>query len=534
MKRRSLEKENFTLKKIIIFILLFFLSVLHLGAATIFNINQYRAEENFKKGVYYYNETKFLSANEFFIKALQYNPDFYRAKTWLGNSYFKAGYLPNAISEWRDVVDNGGAGNILINRLNNILYRFKQSGKIPSVKSYVHLKTIDGNSYDSDSFSQPMSLFVNYKNETFITSLASGSLLHFDPNFNLIKKITKGKKSFKMPFGLVLDSQGNLYISDVKREIVQKFDSDGKFKLLIGGKGTENGQFLGPEAICVDKRDNIYVVDMGNCRVQKFSPDGMFLMKFGKKGDGPGEFFKPTGITIDKKNNLYVSDHINRNIQKFDYDGNYIENIFKDKLFNDLRNIHYYEDYFLVADGVHGGYVYDKNKGVWQNFKHFNYSQDKLRSVSDMAFGKQRSLYILDKHKNTIEVFVPEAYKYGNLDPWIDAMDISTYPNVALYCSIYKKDGSPIIGLSKDNFKVRELGVEIVPHDIVKTIYDKNKITMLFLVEKSFKMKEYTEDIKAAASYCLKDIYTEKRKDVIKVFNFHHKSWEGLDYSFKR
>ena len=522
------------MQKMILFILAFFLCGPNLDARDNkkFNINEYYAEENFKKGVFYYNDTKFLSAAEFFIKSLQYDPEFFRAKAWLGNTYYKAGYVENAIDEWQDVVDQGGADNILIQHLNNIYYQLGNSKKVSRVNSYVHLKTIDGNKWDDRRFLRPMSIFINYNQEAFLTGLASKSVLHFDPNFNLIKGIKKGKKSLKMPFGFAMDSKDNIYISDVKRDIIQKFDKKGKFIDLIGGKGDENGQFLGPEAMCVDSKDDIYVVDTGNCRIQKFSSDGKFLMKFGQRGEYPGEFFKPTGVTIDKKNNLYISDHIKSNIQKFDPDGNFLELIFEDKSFNDIRNIRYYEDYFLVADGVNGGYIYDKNMGTWVNIKRFNFSQDKLLSVSDLCFDKDGSLYILDFYKNTIEIFVSETYKYANLDLQIDVVDISQYPRMVLYCSVKKKDGTPVTGLSAENFVVKELGHQVTAYDTLDTIYDENKISALFLIEKSFEMKKYENDVKEAASYFLKDIFNTK--DVVKVFNFHKKNWAGLEYEYKK
>lgn len=519
------------MNKLFCYTVTFFLLTFNLQAQKKFNINEYRAEENFKKGVFYYNETKFISAIEFFIKALHYNSDFYHARTWLGKSYYKAGYTGNAIDQWQDVVENGGAENIVINRLNNIFYHIGHVKKLPFINSYVHLKTVSGNKWDERRFSQPISLFVNTDREIFLTCLASKSILHFDPNFNLIKKIKSGKKSFKMPFGFATDSSGNMIISDVKRDIVQKIDKEGKYIFMIGGSGIEDGKFVGPEGICVDRRDNIYVVDTGNCRIQKFTPDGKLLMKFGSHGTEPGEFFRPTGITIDKKNNIYVSDHINRNIQKFDSDGNFIEYIFEEKKFKDIRNIRHQDDYFLIADGVSGGYIYNYNKGTWAHFKNFNFFQDKLLSVSDMILNNDH-LYISDFYKNTLEVFVPEDYKYSNLDLQIDVVDSSDYPGVVLYCSVYKKNGTPVIGLSAQNFTVKELGVKIIPHDLINSIYNKNKIMALFLVEKSQEMKKYREDLKEAASYFINDIFNTK--DEVKILNFHKTDWVGLNYSYSK
>ncbi len=319
------------MRKIFYITISFLCLTYNINAQKKFNINEYRAEENFRKGIFYYNDTKYLSAVEFFIKALKYNPDFYRAKTWLGKSYYRAGYIENAVNEWQEVVENGGAGNIVINRLNNIFYHIGYSKNLPFIDSYIHHKTIDGNRWDSKKFSQPISLWFNSDNEIFITGLASKTIHQFDPNFNLIDKFTSGKKSFKMPFGFVVDSHDNMIVSDVKKDIVQKINKKGKGIKLIGGSGVKNGEFIGPEGLYIDKRDNIYVADTGNCRIQKFSSKGEFLMKFGRRGKDPGEFYRPTCIAMDDNDNIYVSDHKNKNIQKFDSDGNFIKYVFEEK-----------------------------------------------------------------------------------------------------------------------------------------------------------------------------------------------------------
>jgi len=283
-----------------------------------FDIDEYNAEKNFKSGVFYYNETKYLSAIEFFIKSLQSKNDYYQSRIWLGKAYYKAGYINNAITEWETVINQGGGDNLLRMKLNNIFYRIGNHEKIKLIQPYIHLKTIDGNRYDSKSFIQPVSIKVDKDGNTYILSLASKSLHIFNQNGNLLKKITSGKKGFKMPFGLEIDSNGNIIVSDVKLDIVQKFNKYGKPILKFGGTGVGKGKFLGPEGIAIDKYNNIYVVDTGNARVEKFTPDGKFLMTFGEKGEEEGKFLRPSGITLDKEGFIYVSDYAAKNIQKFD------------------------------------------------------------------------------------------------------------------------------------------------------------------------------------------------------------------------
>ena len=52
-----------------------------------------------------------------------------------------------------------------------------------------------------------------------------------------------------------------------------------------------------PWGIAVDSDGNVLVTDWRNDRVQKFDADGRFLMSFGNSGSGEGEFNRPNGIT---------------------------------------------------------------------------------------------------------------------------------------------------------------------------------------------------------------------------------------------
>jgi tripartite motif-containing protein 71 len=72
--------------------------------------------------------------------------------------------------------------------------------------------------------------------------------------------------------------------------------------------GTGNGQFIDPGVIIVDSEGNTYVTDQGNNRVQKFDSDGNFVTKWGSEGSGEGQFNSPLGISLDFEGNVYVVD----------------------------------------------------------------------------------------------------------------------------------------------------------------------------------------------------------------------------------
>lgn len=110
-----------------------------------------------------------------------------------------------------------------------------------------------------------------------------------------------------------------LYVSDIKRQGVIVLDRNtGKETGFVGAVGDEDGQFRLPLGISVDEQGNLYVVDMMRCRVQKFSKDGAFISGFGEAGDHVGGFARPKQIAVDSEGIIYVVDSAFQNVQMFD------------------------------------------------------------------------------------------------------------------------------------------------------------------------------------------------------------------------
>jgi DNA-binding beta-propeller fold protein YncE len=133
-----------------------------------------------------------------------------------------------------------------------------------------------------------------------------------------------GDGQFILPHGVVVDSHGDLYVSERGNARIQKFDSNGNFLMKWGSEGTGDGQFSHMEHIAIDSSDNIYVADPqsdasgnGIPRIQKFASNGTFITKWGSFGKGDGQFVDPEHIAVDSKGFVYVTDRSNNNVQKF-------------------------------------------------------------------------------------------------------------------------------------------------------------------------------------------------------------------------
>ena len=89
------------------------------------------------------------------------------------------------------------------------------------------------------------------------------------------------------------------------------------FSFAFGTPGSGNGQFQVPFGIAVDSGGNIYVADTSSSRVQVFNPSGVFQFAFGSFGSGNGQFFLPYGIAVGSGGKIYVTDSGNSRVQVF-------------------------------------------------------------------------------------------------------------------------------------------------------------------------------------------------------------------------
>ena len=78
----------------------------------------------------------------------------------------------------------------------------------------------------------------------------------------------------------------------------------GTFLLKWGSRGPGDGQFEQPWGVAVDSSGNVYVADKINHRIQKFDSSGNFLLKWGSEGTGDGQFKYKQGVAVDASGNV--------------------------------------------------------------------------------------------------------------------------------------------------------------------------------------------------------------------------------------
>ncbi|CAF3309735.1 unnamed protein product [Rotaria socialis] len=133
-----------------------------------------------------------------------------------------------------------------------------------------------------------------------------------------------GTNQLNMPGYLVVDRDHSVYVSDNNNHRVMKWvEGATKGIVVAGGQGQGNAltQLYHPNGIFVDTLGTLYVADWGNHRVMRWNQgdkkQGAVIMGGNGKGAGANQLQYPWGLSFDRQGNLYVADESNNRVQRF-------------------------------------------------------------------------------------------------------------------------------------------------------------------------------------------------------------------------
>ncbi len=182
-------------------------------------------------------------------------------------------------------------------------------------KSYSSLKGATG----PGRLVQPTNISVEPDGTKFVADPARGQVVVFDRNDDYAGAF--GEPGSWRPVDAV-PFEKRLYVADIQNGLVKVFDREtGQMVKTIGDKGEPSQRIDRPTNLAFDREGNLYVTDIGRFQVVKFDRDGHFQSTFGRAGDSPGHFARPKGIAVDHDGRLFAVDAAFNNVQIFNRDG---------------------------------------------------------------------------------------------------------------------------------------------------------------------------------------------------------------------
>lgn len=169
---------------------------------------------------------------------------------------------------------------------------------------------------------KPYGVAVDSKGNVYVCDTIIGRVFVFDVVQKRLHYLgLEGPSALRKPIGITVTSDDNVWVADAERKVVIRYAPDGSAVGFFG----EVGELTNPTSVAVDEAIGIlYVADSKAHKINVYDVRNNSLVRtFGERGFGTGQFNYPTNLTVDKEGYLYVVDSLNFRVQIFDRDGNF-------------------------------------------------------------------------------------------------------------------------------------------------------------------------------------------------------------------
>lgn len=237
-----------------------------------------------------------------------------------------------------------GLGNLYVaDTANNTIRKISTDGSVITLAGLAGGSgSIDGSS-SSARFLAPFGLAADNAGNVYVADTVNNTIRKITPN-GVVSTLaglakypgnadgTGDKARFRNPWGVAVDSAGNVYVADSSNCTIRKITPNGAAGTMAGLAGSHgsadgigsNARFWNPQGVAVDSAGNVYVADSNNNTIRKITPNGMVITLAGLAGssgsaDGTGStarFSSPQGLAVDSAGNVYVADTDNSAIRK--------------------------------------------------------------------------------------------------------------------------------------------------------------------------------------------------------------------------
>jgi peptidylamidoglycolate lyase len=248
-----------------------------------------------------------------------------------------------------------------------------------------------------------------------------------------------GADIFQSPHGLAIDSEDQIWVTDVMANKIYKFSHDGELLRTYGedypfymevGLRIKNVLprlpipmsdllFARPTDIVVSDSGDFTVSDgYRNKRISKFNADGKQLWEINRNGSDDGEFNLPHGIAQDAEGLIYVADRNNARIQVFSPEGQWLVSWSQPEIGRPYGIEIGQDQQLYIADGgdvLNGRLDHPQSHIVrmgldgqvtarWSNW---GTEVGQLMIPHDIAVDQKGNVYVAELNNNRLQKFIP-------------------------------------------------------------------------------------------------------------------------------
>lgn len=235
---------------------------------------------------------------------------------------------------------------VAFDKLGNLYVADMQNHRIRKVDASGKISTFAGNGISGHSGDGGPAQNASLYFPDGVAIDANGNMFIADFSNQVIRKvdgsgtISTFAPDQAAPSLMTIDSAGNLYVAETPYCRISRFAPDGTSSVIVGALGqcgfngdgiqATEAQLNYPYGVALDSKGNLYIGDSLNNRVRMVDTSGVIHTIAGNgtcgfSGDGgPGTsamLCSPSGVAVDATGNLYVADWSNNRVRKVDAGG---------------------------------------------------------------------------------------------------------------------------------------------------------------------------------------------------------------------
>lgn len=159
---------------------------------------------------------------------------------------------------------------------------------------------------------------IDSQDNVYVTDVINERIQKFDASRNYLDEWSQGRGAFFEPRGAAVDSDGNLYVVNTGRHRIEKFNASGEIALSWGSPGNADGNINSPSDVATALNGDVYVLETFNGQVERFDSEGVWL------GGWMSQTAYATGIAVDDWGDVYIADGGNHRVLKYTSDGTFL------------------------------------------------------------------------------------------------------------------------------------------------------------------------------------------------------------------
>ncbi|CAF3941535.1 unnamed protein product [Rotaria sp. Silwood1] len=174
---------------------------------------------------------------------------------------------------------------------------------------------------ESDRLNRPLTVIQDVKSkDLIICDRGHRRVLRWNRKTSTFTRIIKENIAC---FGVAMDMEGYVYVSDTEKHEVRRYQPGNKYGTIVAGgqgQGHRLSQLNYPTYIFVDAGQSVYVSDCFNNRVvkwEKYAKKGIIVAGGHGNSKDANQLYRPAGLIVDQSGTIYVADHWNHRIMRW-------------------------------------------------------------------------------------------------------------------------------------------------------------------------------------------------------------------------